>query len=189
MLSKISAFILKLLGWEIVGQWPDVKKFVLIVIPHTSNWDFPYGILIRSAMKRDIKYAAKDSLFKSPLGRFFYWTGGVPVDRSKNNNFVDAVVQIFNEREEFALCMSPEGTRQKVDKLKTGFYYIAKGAKAPIVMLQYNFGIRKFVVSEPFYTTDDKEADFAFIYDFFRGVKGFNPKNQWTHPDDRVPQS
>ena len=181
MLSKISAFILKILGWEIVGQWPDVKKFVLIVIPHTSNWDFPYGILIRKAMNRNIQYAAKDSLFKWPFGIFFRWSGGVPVDRSKSNNFVDAVVDIFNERDEFALCIAPEGTRKKVDKLKTGFYYIAKGAGVPIVMFRFDYGKRQFVASEPFYPTDDKEADFAVIRDYFKGVTGKIPEYGWGY--------
>ena len=180
MLSKISAFILfNILGFKIIGDWPKVKKFVLIAIPHTSNWDFPMGIMIRSILKRDIKYFAKDSLFKTPLAGFFRWTGGVPVDRSKKNNFVDAVVDIYDSHEEFAVCIAPEGTRKKVDKLKTGFYYIARGAKAPIVMITFDWAKKQFVISDAFYTTDDKEADFEFIRGFFEGVRGKVPENGW----------
>ena len=181
MLSKISALILKLLGWKLIGDWPDVKKFVLIAIPHTSNWEFPYGILIRKALRRNIQYIAKDSLFQWPIGGFFRWTGGVPVDRSKNNNFVDAVVDVYNQRDEFAICIAPEGTRSNVGKLKTGFYYIAKGAGCPIVMISFDYGKRQFKVSDPYYPTDDKEADFAHIREYFKGVVGKIPAYSWGY--------
>ncbi len=181
MFSAISAFILRLMGWKFEGDFPrELKKFMLIAIPHTSNWDFPMGLLIRSALKIDIKFVGKDSLFKPPFGGIFKALGGYPVDRSRRSNFVDAVVDIYNEKEEFRVCIAPEGTRKKVTELKTGFYYIAKGANIPIVMIAFDWGSMTFRISEPFYPTDDKQADFAHIKQFFKGTVGKNPELSFT---------
>ena len=102
--------------------------------------------------------------------------GGAPVDRSKNNNLVDAIVDIFESREEFRLGLSPEGTRKKVEKWRTGFYYVAKTANVPIVMITLDFGRKENKISEPFYPTDDKEADFKFMRSFYEGVEGKIPE-------------
>lgn len=177
MIQTISIFILKTLGWSLdfhPKPWP--KKYIIIVIPHTSSWDFPLGLLVRAAMNEDIRYVGKDSLFKPPLGFIFRWLGGIPVDRSKRNKFVDAVIDKFGELEEMKICIAPEGTRKRVEKLKTGFYYIAKGANIPIFLCKFDFGNKVIGTSEPFYPTDDMEADFAVIYDYFKGVKGKVPK-------------
>ncbi len=181
MFAAISAFILRLMGWKFEGEFPkDIKKFMLIAVPHTSNWDFPMGLLIRSAFKIDIKFVGKASLFKPPLGGIFKALGGYPVDRSKRNNFVDAVIDVYNEKEEFRVCIAPEGTRKKVTELKSGFYYIAKGAGIPIVMIAFDWGSMTFRISEPFYPTDDKEADFAHVKDFFKGAVGKVPEYSFT---------
>jgi 1-acyl-sn-glycerol-3-phosphate acyltransferase len=177
MRSKISRWILKLWGWKLFGKYPHhLDKFVLIAMPHTSWWDIPLGFLLRSAHKGDVKYLAKDSLFKPPHGWFFYIMGGYPVDRSKRNNFVDAVVDIFNSKEKFSITIAPEGTRKPVKRLKTGFYYIAKGANIPIVMVKFDFGKMEVGFSEPFYPSWDKEKDFEFIYDFYKGARGKVPE-------------
>ena len=181
MFSAISALILRLMGWKFEGEFPKhLKKYVVIAIPHTSNWDFPMGLLIRSAIKVDIKFVGKDSLFRPPFGAIFKALGGYPVDRSKRNNFVDAVVDIYNEEEEFRVCLAPEGTRKKVTELKSGFYYIAKGANVPIVMIAFDWGSMTFRISEPFYPTDDKETDFIFIKNFFKGAVGKVPEYSFT---------
>ena len=125
-----------LMGWKYQGMFPsELKKYVIIAAPHTSWVDFPVAILARNASGIKINFIGKDSLFNGPFGWFFRGLGGAPVDRSKNNNLVDAIVDIFNSREQFRLGLSPEGTRKKVEKWKTGFYYIAKGAGVPIVIL------------------------------------------------------
>ena len=175
MLKTFSSLILKTLGWKVIGRYPEeLNKFIIIPIPHTSNWDFPLGILVRTMWdpNRKVKFLGKSSLFKAPYGWFFYWLGGYPVDRSKNNNLVDAVIDLFNSKEKFAIVVAPEGTRKKVDKLKTGFYYIARGANIPLILCKFDFEHREVSFSEPFYTTDDKIADFEFIDNYYRGVKG-----------------
>jgi 1-acyl-sn-glycerol-3-phosphate acyltransferase len=177
MMSKISAFILKLWGWKIKGSYPnDLPKVIVIVLPHTSSWDFPVGILVRSAIRADIKFIAKDSLFKPPFGWLFYWLGGYPVNRKRSTNFVQTLTDIYNKEEKFHTVIAPEGTRRKVNQLKTGFYYISLGAKAAIVMCRFDWGNKIVEFRAPFYPIGDKEADFQVIYDYFRGIKGKNPE-------------
>ncbi|GJM35520.1 MAG: acyltransferase [Saprospiraceae bacterium] len=181
MLSRISQFILRLVGWKVIIHTnPIPPKFVMIAAPHTSNWDFPLGLLSRSVMRMDIKYVGKESLFRPPFGTLFRWLGGIPVDRSKRTNFVEAVIDMFNDREEFKICIAPEGTRKKVSKFKTGFYHIAKGAGIPILLCKLDYEHRVLSLSEPFYTTDNMEADFEFIYNYFRGTKGKKPQNSFN---------
>jgi len=172
--QKLARFIyFKLLGWKLVGTFPGhLDKFVIIVVPHTSWIDFFLSLLIREVWQEQINFIAKKSLFDSPLGWFFRWMGGAPIDRSKSSDTVSATAKIFDGREKFRLALSPEGTRKKVDKWKTGFYYIAKTADVPIVLVAFDYGKKQIKVSEPYLTTDDKEADFKNYEDFFIGVLG-----------------
>lgn len=177
MLSKISALLLRLWGWKIEGRYPkELPKVMLIVIPHTSNWDFPLGILVRSAIEADIKFIAKSSLFKPPFGWLFRWLGGYPVERSRSTNFVQTMSEIYNRETYFHTVIAPEGTRSKVNKLKTGFYYIAKAGGAAIAMCRFDWGKKVVKFSEPIYPTDNLDADFSRIEDFFKGVKGKRPE-------------
>jgi len=177
-MKGIARFILfSIFGWKLENDFPqDIKKYIVIAAPHTSWMDFPVAILSRMASGIMINFIGKNSLFNGPFGFFFRGLGGTPVDRSQNNNLVDAIVQIFNSKEEFRLGLSPEGTRKKVDTWKTGFYYIAKGANVPIVMATLDFENKKIKISDPYYTTEDKEKDFKLFYAFYKNVKGKNPE-------------
>jgi 1-acyl-sn-glycerol-3-phosphate acyltransferase len=183
MMSAISRFILRLFGWKITGWDPhQLNKYVIIVIPHTSNWDFPLGLLVRRALNADFfKFVGKDSLFRFPFGGIFRALGGYPVDRSKRNNFVDSVVDIFEREDKFAMTIAPEGTRSKVDRLKTGFYYIAMGAKVPIVMCKFDYSVKEVDFREPFYPTGDLEADMVVIREYFQNAKGKHPKGSFFY--------
>ncbi len=166
------------MGWKLVGTFPtNIKKYVIIGAPHTSYLDFLLGVLVRSITGEKINFIGKVSLFKPPFGFVFRSLGGTPVDRSKNNNLVDAIVQIFDSKKEFRLALSPEGTRKKVDKWKTGFYYIAKGANVPIIMFTFDFGNKQVELSKPFYPTNNKEKDFEYFYNFYKDIKGKSPEN------------
>ncbi len=177
MLRPIYVLIFKILGWKINGQLPnDVKKYIIAVAPHTSNWDFPLGICVRSILRiKNAQFLGKSQLFKPPFGWFFRWLGGHPVERSSSHDMVDQVVKIFARHERFILAMAPEGTRKKVEKLKTGFYYIAKGAEVPIVPVGFDFRLKEIVVREPLYPTDDFDADMEKLMAFYRSVTGKNP--------------
>jgi 1-acyl-sn-glycerol-3-phosphate acyltransferase len=179
MLSQLSAWIFRIWGWKIVNDVPrDRAKFIIAVGPHTSNWDFPVGVLTRSSRHIDLQWAGKSTLFKWPYGFFFRWVGGVPVERSRRTNFVDAVVKEFAERDHFWLTVAPEGTRKRVDKFKTGFYYIAKGANVPIVFCVFNWEKREvFFDPELFWPTDDVEKDMDFLWNYFKGIQGAVPEN------------
>lgn len=176
-MKYICRFILfHVLGWKITNDFPDLKKYVIIAAPHTSWIDFPIGILVKFAKGAKINYIGKASLFNGPFGFFFRWLGGAPVDRTQNNNMVDAIISIFNSRERFILALAPEGTRKKVSEFKSGFYYIAKGAKVPIVMATLDFENKNVRISEPYYITDNKENDFKVFYNYFKNVKGRKPE-------------
>ncbi|WP_373517498.1 1-acyl-sn-glycerol-3-phosphate acyltransferase [Pricia sp.] len=178
-MQKLARFTyFKLLGWKLIGTFPGhLDKFVIIVVPHTSWIDFFLALLIRKVWNEQINFIGKKSLFDSPFGWFFRWTGGAPIDRSKSSDTVTATAKIFKDREKFRLALSPEGTRKKVGQWKTGFYYIAKTAKVPIVMVAFDFGKKQIKVSEPQYTSDDKPSDFAVYAAFFKGVQGKVPRH------------
>jgi 1-acyl-sn-glycerol-3-phosphate acyltransferase len=177
MFREISKFLFfTIAGFKIIGTIPDsVPKYIVIAAPHTSWWDFPTGLLVRSILQKDIRFIGKESLFKGPFGFIFYALGGYPVNRSERHNMVDSMIHIFRLHDKFAVAMSPEGTRKKVEKFKTGFYYIAKGAGIPIIMVQFNFGEKKIVIREPFFPTDEVEQDLDLIWNYFKGIQGKVP--------------
>ena len=168
----------KILGWKVTGfsDFDSVKKAVIIAVPHTSWHDFYIGILLRAVIGIETNFVGKKSLFKFPYGWFFRWQGGSPVERKSNENQVEAIARLFEEKEVFRMAMAPEGTRKKVEEWRTGFYYIAKTANVPIVMFTLDFENKTNHFSEPFYPTDDKEADFKFMHAFYEGVKGKIPE-------------
>ena len=143
--------------------------------PHTLARFFSRTLDSKSNQSRNQLYRQK-SLFNPPFGWFFRWTGGAPVDRSKNSNTVDTIVQIFNSRKTFRLALAPEGTRKKVEHLRTGFYHIAKKAGVPILMVAFDFGKKEIKIGELFYPTASQENDFRKIEDFYKGVKGKVPE-------------
>ncbi len=150
---------------------------VLIVAPHTSWKDIIVCLAARSVLHADtIKFLGKKELFDAPFGWLFRWLGGTPVDRSGSHAIVDQVAHIFNSRDEFVLGIAPEGTRKKVDRLRTGFYHIAKLANVPIVMIGLDFANRQMIISEPLITTDNEQADFNRILSFFVPIKGKHPE-------------
>ncbi len=174
MIRLVCKLILSLMGWKSMGEFPtQIKKYVVIVAPHTSSWDFIIGVMFRKVLRLEkAKYLGKKELFTPPFGFFFRALGGYPVDRSQNKNMVDEVVKIFDSHEEFGIALSPEGTRNRVDKLRTGFYNIAKKAGVPIIMVGLDFEHKRLVLSEPFYTTQNQDSDFEHILKFFRPIKG-----------------
>ncbi|MFH4966465.1 1-acyl-sn-glycerol-3-phosphate acyltransferase [Gaetbulibacter sp. M235] len=177
-LSKFIYF--KLLGWKVVGNTniskDSIKKAVIIAAPHTSWHDFYMGVLLRSVLNVKTNFVGKKELFVFPIGWLFRILGGAPIDRHAKENKVQAIAKLFKDREEFRMAMSPEGTRKKVTKWRTGFYYIAKEAKVPIIMFTFDFENKQNKISEPFYPTDDIEKDFEFMHAFFKGVKGKIPE-------------
>ena len=177
-MQQIAKFIfIRLFGWKIENTIPDhIKKCVIIVAPHSSWQDFPVCMFTKWVCGFPANFIGKASIFKPPFGMIFRALGGTPVERSKSINLVDAIVNIFESKEAFILALSPEGTRKKVDTWKSGFYYIAKGAKVPVIMIGLNFELKKVVISAPYMMTDDKEKDFKLIANFYSEMKGKHPE-------------
>ena len=178
MLNSIYKYWFKKIGWSVkvpFDTYPD--KFIIIVAPHTASFDFVIGVLVRAELGiHSTKYLGKSELFKFPFGFFFRATGGYPVERTKNNNLVDSVTEIFNSHNKFSISLAPEGTRSKVSRLKTGFYHIAKKAKVPIIPVGFDYGTKTVVVGEPFSPSDDIEQDFRLLFNFFKNIKGKYPE-------------
>jgi 1-acyl-sn-glycerol-3-phosphate acyltransferase len=166
----------KLMGWKIIGNTnfskDTVKKAVIIAAPHTSWHDFYIGLLLRKITNVKTNFVGKKELFTWPFGYYFRAVGGKPLDRTSGQNKVEAIAKLFEGEDEFRLTLAPEGTRKKVEKWKTGFYFIAKAAKVPIIMFTLDFKNKQNKVSEPFYPTDNIEADFKFMKSFYEGVEG-----------------
>jgi 1-acyl-sn-glycerol-3-phosphate acyltransferase len=178
MLRPVYLLVFKLLGWKVEGDFPHhIKKYIVAVAPHTSNWDFPLGVMARSILRiQKARFLGKHSLFKPPFGWFFRSLGGYPVNRSGSHDVVQQVVDIFNAHEDFILALAPEGTRKKVDKLRTGFYYIAKGAGVPIVPVGFDFSAKRVVIGSPMLPSDDFNGDMNLLLAFYRKMKGRNPE-------------
>ncbi|WNM18400.1 1-acyl-sn-glycerol-3-phosphate acyltransferase [Flavobacterium capsici] len=169
----------KLLGWKINGTIDEeLKKCVIIVIPHTCNFDFFIGLFTRGIMNMEMNFVGKKELFVFPFGYYFRSIGGAALDRSGGKNLVDAIVDIFNSRKVFRLAIAPEGTRKKVSELRTGFYYIALKAGVPIVPVAFDYEKKEVKIGNPFNPTGNYDEDFKLISNFYKGVKGRFPERQ-----------
>lgn len=161
--------------WRVVGEFPNLRKFVIIVAPHTSNWDFVVGLLCDLALDLDAVWLAKHTIFVGPFGRWLKSLGGIPVVRSASHNVVSQVSAEFARRDQMILAVAPEGTRRKVEEWKSGYWHIARAAGVPIVPVGLDFGQRAAVIGSPRLTTDSLDQDEAAFKEFFAGVTPKNP--------------
>lgn len=175
ILHYVSRALLRVTGWRVEGQLPDMPKFVLIAAPHTSNWDFVVFLVVIFRLRANVRFMGKSELFRWPFGYFFRWCGGVPVDRSKSSGLVEQMTSACRESERFILTIAPEGTRDKVRAWKSGFYHIAKQAGIPIVLAVLD-GVKKSIsVGQIFHPTENMEADMQAIQGFFANKTGIKP--------------
>ncbi len=180
LLRLISNLILRLAGWRVDGKLPDTPKYILVGAPHTSNWDFVLFLGVVFNLKANVKFMGKAELFRNPLfGWFFYWCGGIPVDRKKSTGLVEQMVDACNKSDNFILTIAPEGTRHGVKEWKRGFYHIAKGAGIPLVMAKVDGRHKTVHVGQMFHLTEDTEADIKAIQDLFKGVIGIKPNRMY----------
>ena len=171
---------MRLFGWHIDGTLPDIPKYVLVGAPHTSNWDYILFLGVMFILRMDARAMVKADVFVFPIGWFFRYLGGYPVERKKSTGLVGQMVDAIKAEDKFILAIAPEGTRSYVKDWKRGFYHIAKGAGIPIVFGQLD-GKNKTIhlLKEPFYPTDDIEADMAAIKGKFEGVLGIKPRRKY----------
>lgn len=173
-LRGLSLFFLKILDWKTVGQLPEESKYVIIIAPHTSNWDVLYGVFVAFTLKLDACYMAKKELFRWPFAPLMKWLGGIPIDRTTSGHTVNQMIQKFNESERFVLAIAPEGTRRKVEYWKSGFYHIAEGAHVPILLGFLDYVGKKGGVGPRIHPAGDIYRDMQTIQDFYITIKGKN---------------
>jgi 1-acyl-sn-glycerol-3-phosphate acyltransferase len=147
--------------WRIEGALPDVPKMVLLVVPHTSNWDFLVGLMAKFALRLEARFLAKDSLFWWPLGAFLRSLGGIPVDRAAAGDVVLDAERAFRERGQLVLVIEPEGTRSRVDRWKSGFHRIARAAGVPMVLAVFDYSRKVVQLGPAFEATGEYGADLA----------------------------
>ena len=183
MLRLIWKLYWKFSGWKVIGRFPyQYKKMVLIVAPHTSWKDILVGFAARSELKIGYaKFLGKKELFDGPFGWLFRWLGGTPVDRFSKKGVVEQVAERFAGTDTFLLAVAPEGTRKRVDKLRSGFYHIAKKAQVPILPIGMDFGNKQLVLGTPLFISNNEVADFKKIISFFANIKGRKPEYDLHH--------
>lgn len=179
ILRFIGKLIMRLFGWRVEGILPDLPKFVLIGAPHTSNWDFVLFLGVIFHLKANVKYMGKAELFRFPHGPFFYYCGGIPVDRKKSTGLVDQMVEACNKADNFILVIAPEGTRHYVSEWKMGFYHIAKKAGIPVVFAAIDGKNKTVHVGQIFQLTENMDEDLKTIKESFNGMVGINPRKKY----------
>jgi len=177
LLRWLSRHTLRLLGWTLTGAMPaQAPQSVVIAAPHTSNWDFPYTLMVAFAMNLNIQWMGKQQLFRFPFRMLMQWLGGIPVDRSQSTNLVEASVHTLRTAQrDLHLVVPPEGTRSQSRQWKTGFYYIALGAQVPIILGYLDFAQKKSGLGPAFMPSGDLAAEMAKIKAFYAPFKGKNP--------------
>jgi len=170
--SKFAArTLLTLAGWRVEGEFPDRPKMVIIVAPHTSNWDFVVGILAVFALGLGVRYFGKDTLFRAPLGWLMRWLGGTPVVRDAPQGAVGDAAEMIARADQVVLAIAPEGTRTPGKPWRSGFYNIALAAKVPILPVAFDYprkAVRLFPLFEP---TGNYAADLARLQSRYAEVR------------------
>ena len=172
----------KVIGWKLTGEFPkNMPKTISIVAPHASWFDFPIGLGVRAEIELanhiTINFLGKAELFKGFFGWLFKALGGIPVERFSKTEMVQSVVNLFNNHEKLHIALAPEGTRKAVSKLRTGFYYMAKQANVPIIMIGFDFELKEVIINNPFFLTDNMEEDLKVIARFYDTIGGV--KKEW----------
>lgn len=165
---------LRLGGWKVTGTLPDVPRLVMIVAPHSSNWDGIWGMAAKIAMGFDVHVLGKAQLFWWPLSPLLRKLGVVPVDRSSPHGVVQQAVALIRDSERMWFALTPEGTRKKVQKWKSGFLKIAADARVPILMAYFHYPEKTVGIGELYYPTGDAEADMAYVREWYRPWQGKN---------------
>tara|TARA_B110000114_G_C15048877_1_gene380361 strand:- start:593 stop:1177 length:585 start_codon:yes stop_codon:yes gene_type:complete len=177
-LRVLSKIILKIIRWRVDGSLPiDQKKYVLIVAPHTSNWDFFLFVLTVSVLRLQPSVLIKDTIFIGPLGWFLRYCGAIPVNRRQAGSLVTYISGIYEEREEFVLIITPEGTRSPNANWKRGFHHVARAAEVPILVVYVDSAVRTIGIEGLMDPSEDVDGDIQKLKTFFDGKKGLKPGN------------
>ncbi|MFN3713092.1 MAG: lysophospholipid acyltransferase family protein [Alcanivoracaceae bacterium] len=180
-LPWLGLLLLRLFHWRITGELPNISKAVVIVAPHTSNWDGVFGLSAIMALKLRVNVLGKDTLFVGPLGWLLRNIGVIPLDRSSPQGMVKQISDRFRSEEKMFLAIAPEGTRHAAERWKTGFYQIAHEAGVPILLVAFDFARREVRILGTLMPSGDIQADMQTIFATYRGIQAKNP-DKLSHP-------
>jgi 1-acyl-sn-glycerol-3-phosphate acyltransferase len=170
--------LLGLFGWRSVLVWPPEPKGIIVVYPHTSNWDFPIGVLFRIGNGLPANWVGKAEMFRPPFRGLLERIGGIPLDRRRTVGFVDALREEFRRRDWMWVAIAPEGTRSHTDHLKSGFYQLALAAGVPVGLGYIDYGTRTVAIDTYVRFTGDRERDMGVLRDFYADKRGRRPEHQ-----------
>jgi 1-acyl-sn-glycerol-3-phosphate acyltransferase len=179
-LQWLGKFLLPLIGWRVEGRLPDSPKFVLIVYPHTTNWDLVIGLICAHAIgllaEFPYGFMVKDSAIKWPIiGSIVKRLGGIAINRRANFNAVEQMAEIFRQRERLMLAITPEGTRKRTEYWKSGFYHIAHAANVPVVLAYLDYKRRAGGLGPTITLTGEVQADLEVIRKFYARITPLYP--------------
>ena len=179
-LQALGRAALRVAGWTIVGELPHLPKFVIIVAPHTSNWDFFVGLAAKFALALDIHWFGKDTLFRGPAGPILRRLGGRPVRRETPEGVVAEMAAIVNAEPQFLLALAPEGTRTQVSQWRSGFYHIAEATGMPILPVWFDWSRKEVGIGEPVRASGNLDADIAALQSLYRPEMAKHRRGFWS---------
>jgi len=175
LLHYLAVAILRLRGWTLVGGARAQRRFVIIAVPHTSNWDLPLTLTVAFALRLKIHWLGKREIFRRPFGPFFRWLGGIAIDRDRSNDTVSQAADLLRRSDDLVLLIPPEGSRRRVRYWKTGFYWVAHGAAVPIALGFLDYGRKRTGIGPLLTPCGDIEADMMTIREFYADMRGKYP--------------
>jgi 1-acyl-sn-glycerol-3-phosphate acyltransferase len=176
LLRLLGRTYLKGAGWRFEGAFPEDPRCVVIVAPHTSNWDFSLGLAVIFGVELRASWLGKHTIFKAPFKGILKWLGGIPVDRSASHGVVGECVKAFKDAPALMLAVAPEGTRKGASLWKTGFYFIASKAGVPILPVTFDYGEHVIRLLPVFHPTGDLAGDLPKIQGLFTGSTGHSDR-------------
>jgi 1-acyl-sn-glycerol-3-phosphate acyltransferase len=176
LVRAVFAAVLRLTGWRFVGDLPDRAKLVIVAAPHTSNWDFVIGMCGVFALGLDLHWMGKHTLFRPPFGGVMRWLGGLAIDRTAAHGVVEQMVDQFQSRTQLLLVVTPEGTRSRVMRWKTGFWHVARSARVPILLAAIDYRHKQLQFGPLLDPGASLDADLATIRAYYRGITPRHPE-------------
>ena len=167
LVRKACLAVLRLMGWTSDLVWPPEPRGLILIYPHTSNWDFVIGVLFRIGNGLPAHWMGKDSMFRWPFGGLLRRIGGVPVNRRERTGVIATLVEEFRRRDWMWLAVAPEGTRGHTDHLKSGFYQIALAADLPIGLAAIDYGRRRVSIDTYVRMTGDEQGDLSTLRAYY----------------------
>ena len=176
LLQKIAKFFLTITGWKFKGDIPRSDRIILVAGPHTSNWDFLLALAFIFGLNLNVFWIGKHTLFKNGFSKIMRKLGGIPVDRASPELLMNEVSHIVKKQQGVIIAISPEGTRKKVERLKSGFLRIAKTTNSQILLAGIDFESKLIHLGKLFQPSGNTESDLLNVHNYFRQFKGKRPE-------------